>query len=212
MRQKGFAAPLIILGAVILIAITAGVFYLQSKEALPHLGKVTTQKPVISQTPVSSPTVVTNPTPTIIDETANPDLIRANWKTYTDKINGFSISYPNEFISNQIGGGLSIQKGKDRAILFLQVSDNKDNLTAKQFFENQPDQIKKPMLDSYNMTNYELNGYQGLMFTKRESLEGYKDFAVSFSHNKHIYDLNFGPKVEESNLANQILATFKFLN
>lgn len=190
-KQKGFAPILI----VIIIAALVGGYLIYQNQTKP--------------TPPPTTQLTSAPTPT--PESTN-SAETANWKTYTDAENGFSISYPGEFAVNKIGGGVSFQKNNtNRAILFLQVNDNKGNLTAREFFNNQPDQMKKPMEDANQITDYQLNGSQGLMFTKKESADGYKDFAVSLSHNNHIYSLNFGPKENEFNLANQILSTFKFL-
>lgn len=53
--------------------------------------------------PYDSPTIAQNsPTPTI-DETASPDRIGANWKTYTNTKLGFKLKYPLEYTIEEEG-------------------------------------------------------------------------------------------------------------
>lgn len=72
--QKGQAAILIVV-AILIVAATAGGAY--------YLGKPTFQTPQ----PIPSPSVTPN-------ETANPDSIGVNWKTYTNTRFGYSFEYP----------------------------------------------------------------------------------------------------------------------
>lgn len=93
MRQKGFAVPLIILGAVVLIVAAAGAFY---------LGKIVNSPidivPVITSTLTPTPSVTPgmNPVSTISGETAN-------WKTYHNSKLGIEFIYPPDYAIEEFG-------------------------------------------------------------------------------------------------------------
>lgn len=80
-KQKGLA-PLVI---IILIALAVGGVLLYQKQFKPT--------PVLQ----SSPNPVATPASIGTGETANPDLIGVNWKTYTS--GWWSIKYPPNFVS-----------------------------------------------------------------------------------------------------------------
>lgn len=81
-RQKGLAPILI----VILIALAVGGYLVYSKQ--------TTQS-----TPAPK---AASPVPTDTGETANPDSIGANWKTYTNTLYGYLIKLPPELFADEI--------------------------------------------------------------------------------------------------------------
>lgn len=79
--QKGQATVLILVGILVIAVVASGAFYL-GRQTTPKLSPT----PVASQ--LSSPTD-TSPVPTGTGETAN-------WKTYTNDKNGFSLQYPRD--------------------------------------------------------------------------------------------------------------------
>ena len=101
LNQKGFAPILIVL----LITVVIGGYLLYSgKINLP-------QKQITTQT-------------TSADETANPDLIGANWKTYKAFSNFYSISYPSKWY--QYGNIEALKDG-----------------SFSEFFSSKPDSVNR---------------------------------------------------------------------
>lgn len=100
MNQKGLAPVLII----VLLAVAAlGGYFIYQQQIKPNLvactmdAKICPDGSAVSRTSpkcefAPCPTSQSSPTPS--DETANPDSIGANWKTYTNKQLGFSLKYP----------------------------------------------------------------------------------------------------------------------
>ncbi|RJQ24443.1 hypothetical protein C4577_07730, partial [Candidatus Parcubacteria bacterium] len=80
--QRGFVPALILVGVLIIAGLAGGSYYfgvLKNTKPQP-------QNPILaSAIPFSSPS----------DETANPDLTGANWKTYTNELNKISFKYPS---------------------------------------------------------------------------------------------------------------------
>lgn len=78
MTRRGFAAPFVLIGILLLLLIVGGAYYL-GKSSLP------------AGAPLPSPasTAISTPTPSTTDPTAN-------WKTYTNSENGYTIKYPND--------------------------------------------------------------------------------------------------------------------
>ena len=82
--QKGFGLIYILIGVLILVSVAGGTYY---------LGRQATLKPspasvITSQTPHPTLAPDASPVPTGVRETAN-------WKTYTNTVYGYSISYPS---------------------------------------------------------------------------------------------------------------------
>lgn len=82
MKQKGLA-PLVI---IILIALAVGGYLLYQKQ----FKSITVFQPSLS--PAASLELPG------VGETANPDLIGANWKTYTNTKYGYSFQYPSNWV------------------------------------------------------------------------------------------------------------------
>lgn len=85
-NQKGYSLPIpIILGVLVVLGIGAGVYYFSSKQTVSQQNNPTIA--AASQTP----------TPTPKDETADPDSIGADWKTYTNTEAKVSLQYPSSW-------------------------------------------------------------------------------------------------------------------
>src|SRR3990167_10750180 len=87
--QKCFAPILILLGIFLAAAIAGGAYYLG------------TRKPAnVTPSPSSNP-----------NETANPDSIGANWKTYTNSKRGYEFKYPDLYKLREIQASTSEFEG-----------------------------------------------------------------------------------------------------
>ena len=97
-RQKGFV-ELLIIGIVLLLAVAGGAYYFGTQKS---------QAPVTSSpSPIAQVSLLPTPIP---DETANPDSIGANWKTYTDSKYNYSINYPPDWKTETMEYGVYLGK------------------------------------------------------------------------------------------------------
>ncbi|MCL5783923.1 MAG: hypothetical protein M1142_01010 [Patescibacteria group bacterium] len=97
--QKGFAS-LYILISLAIIAAAVGSYYIQKTANIPS--KITSS--IISQ-PI--------PTPAIQNETTNPDLIGANWKTYTSQKLGLTFKLPPSWKQSDLEEDDSLLSNQD---------------------------------------------------------------------------------------------------
>lgn len=122
--QKGFV-QFIILGVVVLAVVAAGAFYLGRTTQKP----TSPQNPVVSETPNPSPTSSASPTPTGIDETAN-------WKTYTNTKEGYSIKYPLSWYARD-----GIVTDYDSQVTTEQLAKTNEHLTIKIIVWDNPSKL-----------------------------------------------------------------------
>lgn len=104
-KQKGIAPILI----VILIALALGGYLLYQKQFKPVSVLQPSPSPVTS--PEASSSATASPESTGIRETANPDSIVANWKTYENKPFFYQIKYPSNWIVQNVLYGQSLTEG-----------------------------------------------------------------------------------------------------
>src|SRR3990167_5937351 len=86
--SKGFSAVYVLVGILVLVGIAGGTYFL-GRQTLSLRGSA-------AILPASSPTPSVNESTSSADM-ADPDLIGADWKTYTNTKYGFSIQYLDEW-------------------------------------------------------------------------------------------------------------------
>lgn len=173
------------------------------------------------------PTITQNsPTPTI-DETANPDQIGANWKTYTSSDNKFSFKYPQNTYSAEWEKDdprfyASQQEGQDAVNCVAKKLGTFQKPCSSGLFDvtvktqnlslsnpaSQTDKIS--FTDTQNriweieLPIYGLGGTQSIGAIKINN----KDYEVEI----HIYDAFISPEKNKEQLlfVQQILSTFQF--
>ncbi len=195
MNQKGFAPILI----VILVALIAGagglLVYQKSKPA-------TTPEP-ITQQPSPSPIPDASPVPTGVDETTNPDLIGANWKTYTNMEFGYSLKYPSTWtykVSSKGSGQIILLPGDK------ELPPSEPSFVVVTVMNS----IKQPLIqgDARNvLINKKYIKIAGAVDGEQGEFNGFIQTAVS--HNNNSYYINLD-KMEYRGIYDQILSTFKF--
>lgn len=186
MTRRGFVAPVVLVGILLLLVVIGGAYY---------LGKLS------SSVPLPSP-VVTPPSPT-----SNPAVA---WKTYTNNVFGLSFKYPGnifvyqgspqpdaQYWSNKVNGGAPLELGEDGVWMNLSVSNL--NETNMNYYKNRttPDKwtvshdLPKPYAEvSYSYTAVQLRG--NVL---------YKIFVAAFKDDK---------LAKYRDIFDQILSTFKF--
>ncbi len=148
------------------------------------------------------------PSPTPVDETIN-------WKTYKNQDLLFSIKYPDSLNPSVIGDGVSFSDNPTRALLYVSMitGNNPKNLTAEEWLKDpQQSQLRAGLSPKMQVSPLQQNGLSGIRLDNVDNLEGYKDFKAIFIKENLVIILNFGPKEDQIDLANQILSTFKFLD
>ncbi len=160
---------------------------------------------IISTFRFNSPTSLTlTPKPT-----ANPDLIGANWKTYTDTTLGYSYKYPASWYDqNNVTAPCQTCGGSNPGFA-VSTKPNSDNLTALEYaqkevdganqaFESKPFKILNSPLNISNMDGAVTNGEPGQGTISR----------MGFITNKNLMYILIA-EVDEK-IADQIISTFKF--
>ncbi len=198
MSQKGLTPILIVL---ILAALIGGyVLYSRQKSSTPS-----------SLQPFDS--AQGKPTP---QTSSSAEM--ANWKTYTNIPNGFSIKYPSEWNvkentynkSDLPKFSVTIMPPSKPDIEFppiigVRVYDNSSSLTLENF-------VKKQNPFSFQSTTVVVSGVGGIKI----SLPGAtNNDHIFLAFNKNIYDISLDHSVKKeddinSETFNQILSTFKF--
>ena len=158
------------------------------------------------------------------DETANPDLIWANWKTYTNEKFRYSIQYPSNLQLIVNNDHLSVTNNnndtKHYFNISIEVSDNTKNQTTQDFVHNSKiltasGEYKNPFVAPKPYTYGEIEGIIS-------DVTNGDDFYVEVIqvNNGKIYefkllagpDTGTKPTDEYRNIFDQILSTFKFLD
>ena len=223
MSQKGFA-PILILVGILIIATVAGGAYYFGKNSSSLRG--TNEKSDAAISPTSSP--IYSPSPSM-DETANPDSIGANWKTYTNIKYYTNFKYSphlniieddmdtdesnhaglliNLYTNNEPGASNITISVRSLGFMNLEKTDNLyDKLSNVKVGENynDPHGIYKRQPD------IEINGVTGIVTTIEPgsmSLEGVQNEEVIFKKNGYYFSLS---QSGFQNELNQILSTFRF--
>lgn len=214
MMQKGFVPVYLLIGVLILAAL-GGAYYLQSKEALLHFGKSQTPIPqtqnpvVVSQTPQASP-----------NETANPDLIGANWKTYINQSFRFSMKYPNDWIVKENGSNSIWVTNTNSETLIIGIKNATDAvkitksgtvITKDLTKRGSVDFLQQPV--EKDVLVFKGNDMSIMYDEAREIPRGNLVFTLSLDKTYIVVE-GSPPQVLSStseSIADQILSTFKFI-
>ncbi len=173
-----------------------------------------------------SPQSSTAPVP---DETANPDLIGANWKTYTFEEVGLSFKYPEDKLFLEYPEGCFRTGGKLWARFKLQKPDlswyssedvkncNIPGEDGTQFQVSiEPKEINiNTLSQSEKSTKIQLAGQEANLIYNRGTFGGEGGSVIKFNRNGkgfwiYIPAESSGPGSKIDPLFNQILSTFKF--
>jgi len=211
-RQKGFV-ELLIIGIVLLLAVAGGAYYFGTQKS---------QAPVTSSpSPIAQVSLLPTPIP---DETANPDSIGANWKTYTNTSYKYSIQYPRdwELLKSSDLGASFRPIGKENNFPYgavrIEVRDKtiKDEiLSLKEYLEQVVGDETSPsrILESIEQIN---TGYKVKWRVGAVGSIGKEETSTSayFNLPGKLIEINWVPREEEVKLYqpifDQILSTFKF--
>jgi hypothetical protein len=195
---------------VAVVIITIGAYVLGSKQ---------------TQTPVQNIVQTIQPSPTP-DPTANPDLIGANWKTYTNSRWGFSLKYPLDAtytLDNNIKNGIEIWLALDEHTIYIIAVPNTKNLSLekpKELFNNGPfttllndDPITEILLDGYK-------AYRADNCCLNEQFDYWAETEIITIKNDIVYELraeaNSGFEKQkkingnDKKIIDQIVSTFRF--
>lgn len=162
-------------------------------------------------------TIIPSPTP-IPDETANPDSIGANWKTYTNQKYGYSIMYPDTWITNETDLNniniLGMGKGSNNGFAYggqsVIINVASTNLTNQEYIKTNIAPTSNPIkIESIN-----INGILGEKWTFNTDNNS-DNYAVFFNRNEKTYVLikesNNNSQFKEYNAeVNKVISTFKF--
>lgn len=207
-NQKGYSPPIpIILGILIVLGIGAGLYYFLSKQII-------TQQNSSSSTKVSQSS---EPTPK--DETVDPDSIGADWKTYTNKLYGYSIKYPLQVVVGE-NGYLNFKiKDGDYSISILSSTAPGTSLhqlnatTVEQVFVSECPQAMIQMCSESSpgpISNSIQFDALNRHFAGVETIVQNGD--VIYNASLGINTPNIPISTEAKQIYNQILATLKFTN
>jgi len=212
----------------ILIFLLMGIFILGVAGGAYYLARSTSSKPpasptVISQTP--------QPTPTPFNETANPDSIGANWKTYVNETYKYSLKVPNDWVID-----FNNAKENNNSLVFIYSADFKVVGDIQVPHLSQGSQLEivsnfstnvtksytdfitldKPPKNEYPNEGKEItiDGEQAMIWTSDNafSIPGQKGYQLDVLHNRQGYAIHMVSALPQDLLFNQILSTFKFLD
>jgi len=207
-RQAGFTAPAAPLIIVVLILTVAGVFYLNRSS----ISKVS---------PLTPPATIT-PSPTS-DETVNPDLIEANWKTYTSKFQDYSLRYPANWRLVEDDSGITLEPIlKSKYIITISGPSVNSGESVEEIIPRMQGIISKTEITIGKYTGIKLESEQiskELNRYQRATSIVFENLSSALAHGKpgdkgylainlEISDKSQVQEVEE--IFNQILSTFKF--
>lgn len=128
-NNRGLSTITILLIVLLVLILGGGIWYWYANKSTKNTTPTTTTTPT---TPKTTPTTETTPTTTTTDETAD-------WKTYEDAINKYSVKYPKNWDYKKISEkrvefreiGKTYQvEGSDTSAIDINISDNKDNKTS----------------------------------------------------------------------------------
>lgn len=196
--KKGFST-IVILGFIAAVAIAFGVFYFLTK----------------SQTPLSNKILQTQPSPAA---TSAPTDETANWKTYTNTSNHFTIKYPSEWriesIANTATFGPGItgvtEQQNSRMTIQTEVPNPSTGIIDATTYKDKVIEAQ----DIDRVTNILIDGVSG--FKLELNNFGTKQEMIIFDRGNVIYYIVFGqagkPEISEKDKATyeQILSTFRF--
>lgn len=196
MKQKGFAPILIVI--IIALFAVVGAYYLGSlnKSAVKNQAQPTIQPSI---------TTVTEKPLTSLKPTSKPDET-ASWKVFSEA-NSLTFKYPVDYILTYTPESINVQKDPARALLYISILDNPNSLSASQWFDSQPSQIREPIISTHSRSSIKVAGQTAVKLVKQD---GSNDFLVILTHDTKGYFVYFGPSSAETIIANQILSTFKF--
>lgn len=195
MKQKGFATPILILVALLILGGLSGAYFL-GKSSAP---KTPVQSTV---TPKSQPTQTA-------DETAN-------WKTYTNTKYGFSFKYPQVFtvkLTSAEQEMISIEDQNKQSFLLI-IYNNPNSLSLKDYEKKNTGE--SGMGPNIYYKNAELIKFQNFeAYYNKEEISCFSKCGSYVWVNKDkIYKLT-GSSQNQSNqkiILDNILSTFKFLD
>lgn len=146
-----------------------------------------------------------SPSPISSDETANPDQIGANWKTYTNKEYGFEFKYPSDLKLTQDKNGVFVTENEPPSFImtcrkFSFAVDYKTNLQiTSEFYDFKiADRTGKRLDKIYSLEGKICENSNIIIATPENSKT--KSLQISLDHQKDEYKEVF----------DQILQTFKF--
>lgn len=202
------SAAILMIGIISAIILSAGAFYLLKKPTSP-----TASNPVVQSQPT--------PTPAPADETLyTEDSRSANWKTYTNTSDHFTIKYPSEWRIESIGNTATFGPGitgvteqqNSRMTIQTEVPNPSTGIIDATTYKDKVieaqdiDRVTAILIDGVNGFKLELNNF------------GTKQEMIVFDRDNVIYYIVFGqagkPEISgtDKKTYEQILSTFKFTN
>lgn len=190
-KQKGLAPVLII----ILVSLVVGGYLLYQKQTKPVVSQLVAQ---FSPSPVTS-------------SVAASSSKTAGWKTYTNKIDGYSLKYPNNFIVSEsfVGNGnihtttISNYKKND-------IKDPDDDNIFLMFILSHPEEPKLKAKSLYEPQNiledYTVGGVTGF----KVGQDKFGTIVVVYKKTEYQFELRPYNSKYGNNFF-QILSTFKFI-
>lgn len=197
--SRGFTSAVIILGVVFFITVATVTFY---------LGNFSVPQP--QKTEVAKITPKSSPTPIPTDETANPDSIGANWKTYINTAFNYQIKYPNGYTISDQAEQTKKQTLSDSKICFIKEDHCSVTIASYRNTSN------LSLEEWVNKNEVPLQSYGGIIkATTKKNLNGYEAFYASneteaayyLKHDSYIYRVD--SSINQDDVS--ILSTFKFL-
>ncbi len=214
--QKGFAPMLFLIGAIVIALVAGGgIYWAQKINKEPSQDKAVLHLKQLSDTDkIIDPKSSANPNQ---NETANPDLIGANWKTHVSNTYGYSVQYPAdmELIDCEGEGSCNFTfrlKNNDLLITFGAFGLPKNRLLVDYaslgFCHTSKDDVKQVSINGmifyqtkeiFSESNICLDAITILKYQGNESSNWIVDIQAKAYSQQGII------------IFNQILSTFKFL-
>lgn len=223
--QKGFAPVLVLVGILVLAAVTAGAYYfLKENSPTVYFGKSQVSKPQPPIPVVTSPTPQATPTPS-----STPDET-ANWKIYNSGDGNFSFKYPEDWIyetrkwDRRIGGkeynnavylefGRPLSEEQRKLQGYINFDDTPKtfrNMTL--YYVTSPDSQK--ILDILSTDKDQKRTIQidnGIIAKEFKYECQYYCIGIVFRKDDTVYNFDTGPNADSDIQAlRQILSTFRF--
>lgn len=197
-KQKGLAPILIVL----LIALGIGGYLIYQKQAKPvSMPQQTTQSSPASSSDSESTISAASPAPNGAGETAN-------WKIYTDTQNGFSLKYPSTWSFS--GSKFLTEKGSEINLVIQEI-----NLERAIKFLNYGDaglqnktEYRKEKVSGVEVVKAEVTLFQREQGTG-ELREDSRDYRILIPLTSQ-KTLAISSKIEDGDILDQILSTFRF--
>jgi len=210
------------------IIIGGGIYYWQNKKLTDSKNDLNAQiaslQKQVNDLKTASTTVVTTPSTSTSTTTTTADST-ADWKTYADSANGFSIKYPGEWLVKQQDGSVRIQnKTGDiyasnegvKNVGKIQGSYVEITVSIKTSSQTLSEYLKANIDSGAKYVDVAVGQYTGLKLTEPTGLTGGNIVINVASRNKVVgLNLNISEDSELDNsttIYNQMLSTFKFTN